>query len=57
MKARCDALCRNERVDGCCYLENGFGCYWKPGGHSNNIGNSGSISIDCTHGIYISQII
>ena len=62
MKASCEALCRNEGLDGCCFLENDEGCYWLPGGHAYEDDGSydyivDSISIDCSQGIYLRKII
>ena len=58
MKFSCEALCRKEGVDGCCYLRNRIGCYWRPGGHAyKDESPEGAISIDCSQGIYIREII
>ena len=42
--ADCETLCLNEEQDGCCYLQTGVGCYWKPGGIAANGSNARTIT-------------
>ena len=45
--ASCERLCARERENGCCYLETGVGCYWKPGSHSTKLKGDLANSINC----------
>ena len=50
--AGCERLCLNEQEFGCCYLQNGIGCYWRPNSYSTDSGTgSGTgIAVTCTSG-------
>ena len=50
--AGCERLCLNEQEFGCCYLNMGIGCYWRPNSYSTETGNGGGtgIAITCTSG-------
>ena len=43
--SKCEKLCLAENENGCCYLKNGAGCYWKP--NSFSVGEGAGISITC----------
>ena len=50
--AGCERLCLNEQEFGCCYLQTGIGCYWRPNSYSTDSGaESGTgIAVTCTSG-------
>ena len=45
--ASCERLCARERENGCCYLNTGEGCSWRPGGYSTKRNSDVGISINC----------
>ena len=48
----CEALCKRQNTDGCCYLGNFSGCYWKPNADSIEIyhGSFFATSVKCVRG-------
>ena len=44
----CENLCLMEKDNGCCYLQSGWGCYWKSGGYSDAVVSDGGISVTCS---------
>ena len=45
--AGCERLCKNIRESGCCFLQTGVGCNWRPSSYSKPITDDIAISIDC----------
>ena len=43
----CEELCIGQGEDGCCYLGNGYGCYWKGGAGVSSDDGDTSISVKC----------
>ena len=43
---KCEKLCLLELQDGCCFLNNGSGCYWKPGAIA--VAGLDSLSVTCS---------
>jgi hypothetical protein len=42
----CEKLCSGQGRDGCCFLRNGLGCYWK-GGAKVSSDDDDNISVEC----------
>ena len=48
LTASCQALCIQQRVDGCCYLSVLYGCWWKAGADVSNCTDDSAISVRCS---------
>ena len=44
---QCTQLCQRMGEEGCCYLSDDDGCYWKGGAHVMDDPNNG-LSVNCT---------
>ena len=49
----CEKLCKRQKSNGCCYLSDTAGCYWKPGAISHRNydgGGAESTTVTCHQG-------
>ena len=47
--AECELLCRQYGTDnGCCFVSDAFGCYWKGGATATNDSGDNALAITCT---------
>ena len=44
----CEQLCIEQQEDGCCFLGNGLGCYWKGGARVSNDSDDTNITVNCS---------
>ena len=44
----CQNLCLQEQQDGCCFLNNEHGCYWKGGDYVSNMAGDDAIAVRCS---------
>ena len=44
----CQNLCLQEKQDGCCFLNNEHGCYWKGGDYVSDMAGDDAIAVRCS---------
>ena len=44
----CEQLCIEQQEDGCCFLGNEMGCYWKGGASVSSYTNDTWMSVKCS---------
>ena len=50
--AECESLCRQHASgDGCCFVSDAFGCYWKGGATVTKHPGDNAYAIDCTFSV------
>ena len=47
-KSTCQKLCITQRENGCCYLSNSMGCWWKSGAKVSSVSGDNGIAVKCS---------